>query len=408
MMSFADITSTAARHRERGRDQQAAFYDSILAGASQTDEIPQFYFAAGRIESEFADLFTSLSASHACDNLLQLYPTREDIDELRRWHSDSACKTMKYQQYKQLRAHARPPLQRLLTAKLFCELSGRPVNSISVDELFRFLEMIAVSVVHFSKLHMCDGFQTGQLDEKALSNYVKEMASMVWSDGEFMDDFVDFAVSRILAELDFLRTGRVSVSVLLRHQLYHEFVLHEFEFGRNSFAPAVVSAARDEFNLLDPRRTGVLQRADLPRMQLSGAFTARACDLLCGTGLLDFRWFVRFKTTWKALGEKWANTALFDVFDVDGDGKVTDADVRFFWKEMTHSVDLIFSEIDHTPVEWVVFETFEKFGADGWCITRDQFVNGGKQTEALVRTLVDVVDVAKKEYDETLKPFGEA
>jgi Ca2+-binding EF-hand superfamily protein len=142
-------------------------------------------------------------------------------------------------------------------------------------------------------------------------------------------------------------------------------------------------------------------------MQLSGAFTNRACDLLCGTGALDFRWFVRFRTTWKALGEKWANRALFDVFDMDGDGKVTDMEVRFFSKEMTQAVDFFSSGIEHSPAEWVVSEIFEKFGADGRCIARDQFINGGKQTEAFVRTRADVVEVAKREYDETLKPFWE-
>jgi Ca2+-binding EF-hand superfamily protein len=268
--------------------------------------------------------------------------------------------------------------------------------------------MIAVSVVHFSKLHMCDGFQNGQLDEPTLSGYIAEFAPIPWCKTQFTDDFVDFAVSRIFAELDFLRTGRVSVFVLLRHRLYHEFVLHKFESERNSFAPGVVSAARVEFDLLDRDHNGVLDRADLPRMQLSGAFTSRACDLLCGTGVLDFRWFIRFRTIWKALGENWANTVLFDVFDVDGNGKVTDAEVRFFWKEMTEAIDIFFSGLEHPPAEWVVSEIFEKFGADGHCITRDQFINGGKQTEAFVRTLVDVVEVAKREYDEMLKPFGEA
>jgi hypothetical protein len=83
---------------------------------------------------------------------------------------------------------------------------------------------------------------------------------MTSCDAQFTDDFIDFAASRILAELDFLRTGRVSVSFLLRHRLYHEFVLHEFESERNSFDSAVVSAVRAEFDLLD------LDRADLPRM----------------------------------------------------------------------------------------------------------------------------------------------
>jgi hypothetical protein len=408
MMSFSDITSTPARLREHHGELRAASYEHLLAGAPETDEIPRLYFGVHSPQSSFADLFTSLSSKRARDDISRLYPTRQDIDELRQWHSDSTSKTMQYQQYKQLRARASPRLQRLLTVKLFCGLSGRPVNSISVDELFRYLEMIVVSVFHFTKLHMCDGYQTGQLDETALTSHVKEVTSTARSDYKSADDFVDFAVSRILAELDFLRTGRVSISVLLRHQLYHEFVLTELEFERNSFAPDIVSAMRAEFDLLDRDHDGLLQRVDLPHMRLSGAFTSRACDLLCGVGLLDFRWFVRFRTTWKALGEKWANMALFDVFDVDGDGKVTDAEVKFFWKEMTQAIDIYFSGIEHPAVEWIVSESFEKFGAEGLCITREQFVNGGKQTEAFVRTLADVVDVAKKEYEETLKAFWEA
>jgi hypothetical protein len=297
-MPFACIGETPSNLRRQGLTREADAYERLFESSSDP-AVPSFYFSIGSRRDGFANLFSSVITSRVQHQIEQSYPTRAEVQELRRAFAEMQgshnSPTMLYMQYKQLQSIASGPLRSILTAELFHGFAGRLMYTISAGSLFQYLDKLAISAMHFVKLQSYDLLHTGFLSESALEKYIEEAANVLGevraraqSDHQFGDDFVDFAIAQFLITLDPLRTRRIGLSSLLHCPLYHQFIFSDFGDESDPFHPDRVNSIRSQFDVLDRNGDGLLEPADLHRMHLTATFAGRLMYTICAAALFQY------------------------------------------------------------------------------------------------------------------------
>lgn len=425
-MSIVSVSEkTAAFLRESGHERQADEYESLINQSGFPERIPSFFFTNADFDSsKFRNLLTTIAATNSLEQIAKLYPTDDDVRNLRETFEEMTqtsgaqqrTKTMKYTQYKQLSAKASPKLRPILSSKLFLEIGGQSMHTINVDELFKHLEMIPLTVKHFIELKSRDMLQTGLITEDGLKDYVSVMAQDMLSvedkeeeDPDFRQYFITFVTQRIMIVLDPLRSGRVSIDKLLKTPMYAQFVTMELNLdeNKNPFDLGIISCVADEFRYIDEDEDGILVPDDLLRMKcvkFTKVFVERVFETFSGHSRADFRWFVRFRVAWDNLGAPWANLFMFDVLDADGDGFITQYEINFFHRELVDAFKDAFPDKPLPPIDSIINEKFDMFGTATLSISKEEFV-ASRNSEFLTRQLTDLRAFVRGETNEDLPEF---
>lgn len=375
-----------------GRSEIAKCYEELVNDSPKTNEIPKFYvpdFQSSKrnYQYSFSSLLINLASNQSFHSISNSYPSYKDIQNLHEAYEEmpksSQLRVIKYTQYKQLRQKWPEMLQPILSSRLFIEIGGHSTHTINADELFKRLDMIPCCVEHFIRLNQYDMLKTGSIDERSFTDYVTYMSnslsfiseqSKVYPD--FQQRFIEYVSTLIFTVLDPIRTGKVLIHDLIRNKYYLDFVMLETSADNmddNQFSPSVTMKYINEFNEIDHDGDGFLSIDDLyslPNTKFTKAFVNRVFDVTTTNGVTNFGWYIRFRFMWDMPDTKWANQMMFDIFDVNEDGKITFFEINYFYREIRNT-----SGLQVPPLESWMNEMFDHYGVTNSCITKNMFIS---------------------------------
>lgn len=404
MSIICDPEKTKEALEQMGYIEEKKQYEKMLQSSSQS--IPLFYISS---QNSIIQTITKWAIENTSRHLDEYYLKKEHVDKLKEEFTKMTAasslsgktmsKAMTYSQYCQLRQILPDQLSILLSAKLFLEIGGPSLHTINSEELFKYLYMIPACVSHYSKILLLDPSRTGYLNEESVLSYVQQCLPNFPYVEEAMDQrndyeslFLSYVVQRFLVVLDPMNIGRISIEELLNSEIYQNFVLYGItEMQTNQFRQTLVDKVIDDFDDIDEDQDGNITAEDLTHLagcKFTRTFTNRVVEVL-GQEKNDFSWFIRFKFAWDNIGSKWANAFFFDVMDVDGNDKITQFEVNYFYREIVNVVTLKNPNAVLPLAESLLDEKLDMVGATNGEITRKIFINS-RYTENVVKQLVDI------------------
>ena len=408
------------------KSEKNEIIDNYRKLLKENNEIPKFFISHSNSEKEyknsfFANMMINLANQQSFHAILENYPSKDDVQFLRNAYEEMAknshVRVMRYTTYKQLRQKWPEKFQPILSSKLFVEIGGHSMHTINVDELFKHLDMIPRCVAHYLRLNQYDYLKTGSIDEESFKKYIYDMAKELkfveqnsHSQPNFLNRFSSFVLNRILVVLDPIRVGKVIIENLIQSPLYLSFVMLESSADdklRNPFSPNVIANYINEFEAIDEDGDGYIIPSDLFKIQdakFTNAFVNRVFDAsnsLCANGRGNFSWYLRFRFVWDNLGSKWANQIMFDILDVDGNGKITLFEMNYFFREISQIFHETHPEQQLPSLDSWVNEQFDHLSVKNGYITKEIFILS-KDSDQLVRQLVDLRAFCKLELSEDI------
>ena len=380
---------------KNGRNEILKYYAEIVSDAPIIKEIPKFYISdvqtnKNNYQYTFSSLLISLAANHSLQSIINSYPSYQDIqnlhDSYEKMPKNCQLRVIKYSQYKQLRQQWPESLQPILSSRLFVEIGGHSTHTINADEFFKRLDIIPCCVEHFIRLNQYDLVKTGAIDEKGFIDYVTDMSSNLNFVAEqskacsnFHLRFIEYVSTAIFTVLDPIRTGKILINELIRNSFYLEFVMLESladNMENNHFSPKSTMKYINEFSQIDHDDDGYLEQEDLyqiPGTKFTKAFVNRVFEVTTTNISAGFSWYIRFRFMWDMPETKWANQMMFDIFDVDGDGKIGFFEINYFFKEIKNSSGLQTKDVP--PLESWMNEMFDHYGVNDSYITKNMFID---------------------------------
>ena len=398
-----------------GRYEISKYYAELINGSPKSKEIPKFFISdlqssKNNYHYTFSSLLISLATNHSFQSIINSYPSYQDIQDLHdayeKMPKNTPPRVIKYSQYKQLRQQWPESLQPILSSRLFIEIGGHSTHTINADEFFKRLDVIPCCVEHFIRLNQYDLLKTGSIDEKSFIEYVTDMSnnlSFIEQQSknypDFHQRFIDYVSTAIFTFLDPIRTGKILINELIRNNFYLDFVMLESladNMEDNHFSPMTTMKYINEFNQIDHDGDGFLSQEDLysiPNTRFTKAFVDRVFEVTTTNISTNFSWYIRFRLMWDMPDTKWANQIMFDIFDVDGDGKITFFEINYFYREIKNISDLQFPPLD----SWMN-EMFDHYGVTDSCITKKMFIDSFMSHS--LRQLVDACTFISSEFPE--------
>lgn len=417
MRSLLNQTTTTHFLITQGYKSVSNDYNNILNESSNVnDSIPKFY-TSFRVNKPncFTNIITSLSIENTLNNMVDMFPTQEDVDCLRDEFEQMLAapglpvlgvkrqnRTMRYMQYQELRKKWPKRLQHLLSAKLFIEIGGSSTNTMQYEKFFEYLYFLPKASQHFIELRSYDPFRTGIISELAFSRYVDNFASrMSFVSGQieqipqFLKFYVSIIVGFVFVSVDPLGTGVAPLKELMKSPFLYYFINldpndEDCQIDReNIFSLHYATYLVNEFKNLDSDNDGILKGEDLMNitgLNLTETFTQSAVSSAT-CPLPNFQWFVKFKAAWDYLGEQWANAYFFEILDTDGDGILTEHDFNIYLKDVRkYASELL--EGEKVPASFSLGEFLDLMQIKDAKITKENFKKSS-DSGVLVRVLCD-------------------
>lgn len=398
-----------------GRNEVSKYYTELINSGPKNKEIPKFYIPdiqsnKNNYQYTFASLLISLASNHSFQSIINSYPSYQDIQDLHdayeKMPKSTKARVIGYSQYKQLRQQWPESLQPILSSRLFIEIGSYPTHTINANEFFKRLDIIPCCVEHFVRLNQYDLLKTGSIDEKNFIEYVTDMSnnlSFIEQQSKeysnFHQRFIEYVTTAIFTILDPIRTGKILISELIKNSYYLDFVMLESlsdNMDDNHFSPAITMKYINEFDQIDHDGDGLLSPEDLysiPNTKFTKAFVNRVFDVTTSNILSDFCWYIRFRFMWDNPDTKWANQIMFDIFDVDGDGKITYFEINYFYRDIKKASDLQFP-----PLESWMNEMFDHYSVTDSVITKKMFIDSFMSH--YLRQLADACTFINSEFPE--------
>lgn len=396
------------------------YYNELIENSPNLEEIPRFYaadskqFLSSKEICSFANIMINLANNESFESIANRYPTFQDIQNLRDAYKELGMpfhnRVIKYVQYKKLRQAWPERLRHILTSRLFLEIGGQSIHTISIDELFKHLDMIPICVNHFILLNKYDILKTGSIDYDSFASYVAEIAqvsSLVQKVAyqDFQQKFVEYVSAVIFTVLDPMKTNKILIHDLFQDKYYQSFVMLESsgnDISRNYFSPEVTMKYIEEFEDMDSNDDGLLSPQDLFSLQgtkFTKAFVARVFDVIGCDGNTDFGWYIRFRFMWDNVGMPWSNQIMFDILDVDGNGEITYFELNYFYREIQKILmrDSRNNILQIPTLESWMDEQFDRYGIPNSTITKEMFIK--TDMIFLVRPLIDFFQFYTIEYE---------
>lgn len=410
MSVFSDPEKITRILNQNGYQSVDQEYRKLLQN-KQVHKTPRFYFQ--KHEQYVSVIINYLSSLKSLEYLKETLPTREDLNLFKSTYESlnansfnsltriSTNKILRYTEYLQIKGKMPERLSSLLTTKLFIEIGGNSISNCNYNDLIRYLENIVNCVENYSYLRKLDIYRTGFITEDDFKDYIYHFAKdFTFLNGEkLIQNYIIFAANRFLIILDPLKTGKISIDMLIHNPLYSCFIscnnwcLNE---KMNPFGINVFKRVLNGFNKLDLDGDGLLQKNDLLLMdnyRLTSAFINSIYDNCCSNGIMDFECYVRFRASLDGLGHRWANLYIFDAIDIDKSGDITMFEINYFQKEIEKSFkDLLRNkniESNILNINSIICEKFDILQVKDERISKDVFVNS-KSSESFVRQLIDM------------------
>ena len=411
MSLLADSDKIIETLDEMGCINEKEEYEKMIENSEPI--VPNFFLTP---HNSIAKKITTLAIENVTKHLEDSYLTKQHVDLLKSEFAkisspsslsgNSMSKIMTYSQYCQLRQFLPENLSQILSAKLFLEIGGNSLHTINAQELFRYLYMIPACISHYNRILTLDKTHSGYLTEQDLNTYVKEslpnfpyVEEATEQRYDYSNLFISYAVQRFLVVLDPLGIGRISINQMVKENIFLNFVLYGINEDRpNQFREELVQNLIDEYDDLDEEQDENLTAENLLNcsgIKFTKTFVQRVMEVL-GKSKNDFGWFVRFRVAWDNLGTKWANTVFFDVMDIDGDDKITQFEVNYFYRDIEAYFQQTHPKEKLVPAESLLDEKLDMAGATKGEITREMFINS-PSSEQIVKQLVDLKSYAKWE-----------
>lgn len=397
---------------------------SSLTEESNNQEIPGFYMSHTVKKDNIASLINSWATAQSIIKVKEKYPTKEDVQALEAAYikinssssfpslgkSSMSGRSLRYSQYLQLRESWKEDLQPILSSRLFVEIGGTSMNICNYDALLLHIKTISRCSEHYSFILSLDPSKTGFLTDIELKKYINHFASefsFIQSeyDEETRKKYIQFCSQQFLVILDPLSSGKIMIGNLLNHVFFMYFVMVDgwSEERSNPFGFEIFRSFVSDFKIMDLNNDGIIEPKDLiymSRLRLTSAFAFRAADGIgFNNNIINFEWYVRFRTAWYSLGEPFANSYFFDAIDIDGDGVITQYEINYFVREIIQiAKDLYPNNPAIPPYEYIASQLFDMLQASDQRITRHVFEQS-RATANLIMRICDAREFIRYELD---------
>ncbi|KXS11017.1 hypothetical protein M427DRAFT_73347 [Gonapodya prolifera JEL478] len=231
-----------------------------------------------------------------------------------------------------------------------------------------------------------DGYLTEDQLEKYVTDVLPTFPQLQGVSRGFTKFYVCSAVRKFFYFLDPMRRGRISIKDMLLSPILTEFFeLREPELSKeflqtNWFSTQSIMKVYTQYLSLDADHNGMLSRAEMGRYSngtLSDAFLDRVFqEFQTYNGEMDFKTFLDFVLTMDNVQTPEAQTVLFRILDIHGNGYLDEFVVWYFFKAVAQKL-VAFGQV-HPPIPDVVNEVFDMANPqEPRCITLKDLTRSG-------------------------------
>lgn len=431
MTSFIQSSKLSSILNKLGYSEVEKEFTKLSNENDEIDIIPGFYSSHKAKKDNIASLLNSWSTAQSIIKVNEKYPTKDDVkaleDAYTKMNSSSSFpslgksisgRTLRYPQYLQLRESWKDELQPILSSRLFIQVGGNSMNVCSYDALLIHIKTISRCSEHYSFLLSLDPTRTGFILESDFKTYINHFASefsFIQSeyDEELRKKYYEFSAQQFLVILDPLSSGKIMIGNLLNQAFFMYFVMVDgwSEDRTNPFSFDYFRNFVQDFKTMDLNNDGIIEPKDLiymGKLRLTSAFARTAADGIgFNNNIINFEWYVRFRTAWYFLGEPFANIYFFDALDIDGNGIITQYEINYFVREVIKIAKELYPDNKSIPpYDYIASQLFDMCQASDQKITRQFFVQS-RATANLVMRICDAREFIRYELDlecESLQP----